>query len=183
MPPVRPRFLKLPKHFPTQESGVQYCGWQPREKKLDYWVLSIMSIIQTSNPENILCNLNLDMLARSDDHHRHNKYLYCIGTDQSAELDSLVRKADNLFDKYSFDYALNNTKMLAGTFARSDQYSFCTGKVHSGSSPLLGLHKDYHQPTDTADKIDYENLENRVRQISLIIGLLQTTGVKNHHNP
>jgi hypothetical protein len=42
-----------------------------------------------------------------------------------------------------------------------------------------GLHDDYHKTTDTADKIDFGNLENRVRQIALVIELLQKEGLGN----
>lgn len=129
-------------------------------------------------PANVLCNLNLDMISRSDDQHSDNEYLYCIGTDQSPQLDSMIRKADSLFNNCSFDYSLNDSKNPAGLFTRSDSYSF-----YKKGIPAIhffsGFHSDYHKPTDTADKIDYENLESRVRQISLVIELLQSEGLKN----
>lgn len=130
------------------------------------------------NAENILCNLNLDMISRSDDKHDNNRYLYCIGTDQSPEIDYLVKKADSIFDKCSFDYSLNNSKDLAGLFTRSDNYSFYKKGVIALQF-FSGLHADYHKPTDTADKLDYANLESRVQQISLVIELLQNEGLKN----
>ena len=129
-------------------------------------------------PENILCDLNLDMISRSDDKHSNKKYLYCIGTDQSAEIDLVIKKADRLFDNCSFDYALNDSKSPAGLFTRSDNYSFYKKGIPAIQF-FSGLHSDYHKPTDTADKIDYENLEDRVRQISLVIDLLQREGLKN----
>jgi hypothetical protein len=129
-------------------------------------------------PANILCNLNLDMISRSDDKHSNRKYLYCVGTDQSTEIDNVIKKADNLFDDCSFDYSLNNSKEPMGLFTRSDNYSFYKKGIPAIQF-FSGLHLDYHKPTDTADKIDYDNLENRVRQISLVIELLQTDGLKN----
>lgn len=129
-------------------------------------------------PANIICNLNLDMIARSDDSHSNRKYLYCIETDQSPELDAFIRKADSLFDDCSFDYSLNNSKDPGGLYTRSDNYNF-----YKKGIPAIhffsGLHSDYHQPTDTADKIDYENFENRVRQISMVVELLQRDGLEN----
>jgi hypothetical protein len=130
------------------------------------------------NATDILCNLNLDMISRGDDKHDNNKYLYCIGTDQSAEIDNLIKRADSLFDKCSFDYSLNNSKDPAGLFTRSDNYNFYKKGILAIQF-FSGLHVDYHKPTDTADKIDYVNLENRVRQISLVIELLQNEGLKN----
>jgi hypothetical protein len=130
------------------------------------------------DPESIVCNLNLDMLARSDEKHDNGEYLYCIGTDQSTEIDNLIKKADGLFRKCSFDYSLNNSKDPGGLFTRSDNYTFYKKGIISVHF-FSGLHLDYHKPTDTVDKIDFANLENRVRQISLVIELLQRDGLKN----
>lgn len=130
------------------------------------------------DPTTILCNLNLDMISRKDEQHHHEKYLYCIGTDQSVAIDRLIRKADGLFEQCAFDYSLNNSNDPGGLFTRSDQYSFYKKgiiAIHFFS----GLHGDYHKPTDTVDKINFTNLENRVRQISLVVELLQREGLKN----
>lgn len=126
---------------------------------------------------NILCNLNIDMISRNDDKHSSPKYLYCLGTAQSAEMDSLLKEADQRFEKCSFDYSLDSPKNPTGLFSRSDNYHF----YKKGVVAILffsGLHKDYHQVTDTADKIDFGNLENRVRQISLVLELLQQEGLR-----
>jgi hypothetical protein len=130
------------------------------------------------NSANIICDLNLDMISRIDDKHTNGKYLYCIGTDQSVALDSLIKKADSLYDKCSFDFSLNNSKDPTGLFTRSDNYNFSKKGIPSIQF-FSGLHQDYHKPTDTADKIDYANLESRVRQISVVIELLQSEGLKN----
>lgn len=130
------------------------------------------------DPKNILCNLNLDMISRSDDKHYNTKYLYCIGTDQSKEIDTIIKKADSLFDQCSFDYSLNNSKDPSGLFTRSDNYSFYKKGI-TAIQFFSGLHPDYHKTTDTVDKIDFTSLESRVRQISLVIELLQREELKN----
>jgi hypothetical protein len=130
------------------------------------------------DPKNILCNLNLDMISRSDDKHDNTKYLYCIGTDQSKEIDTIIKKADSLFDQCSFDYSLNNSKDPSGLFTRSDNYSFYKKGI-TAIQFFSGLHPDYHKTTDTVDKIDFTSLESRVRQISLVIELLQREELKN----
>jgi hypothetical protein len=127
--------------------------------------------------KNILCNLNIDMISRSDATHQDSRYLYCLGTQQSAEMDSLLKVADQRFEKCSFDYSLDSPKNPSGLFTRSDNYNF----YKKGVVAFLffsGLHEDYHQVTDTADKIDFENLENRVRQINLLLELLQQKDLK-----
>ena len=127
--------------------------------------------------ENIICNLNLDMIARIDDQHSNGKYLYCIGTDQSLELHNIVKEADSLFDDCTFDFSLNDSKDPSGIFTRSDQYNF-----YKKGIPAIhffsGLHADYHKSTDTIDKINFENLERRVKQISTVVELLQRDGLK-----
>ena len=131
------------------------------------------------DPKNVLCNLNLDMISRSDDKHSNSRYLYCIGTDQSAEIDNLIKRADGLFDKCSFDYSLNNSKEPAGLFTRSDNYSFYNKGIVAIQF-FSGLHLDYHKTSDTVEKIDFSNLENRVQLISLVIELLEKEGLKNY---
>jgi len=130
------------------------------------------------NPKNIICNINLDMISRSDEKHVSKDYLYCIGSDQSNSLDELIKNADIAYDKCHFDYSLNNSKDPMGIFTRSDNYSFYKKGV-----PAIfffsGLHADYHKITDTANKIDYKNLEHRVEQISKVIELLESGGFKN----
>ena len=123
------------------------------------------------DPKNILCNLNLDMISRRDDRHRNSSYLYCIGTGQSAQLDSVIQKADSMFGDCHFDYSLNSADP-AGIFARTDSYTF-SRKGIPAIHFFSGLNSDYHQPTDTPDKINFEDLANRVRLIGLVIGLLQ----------
>jgi Iap family predicted aminopeptidase len=123
------------------------------------------------NPKDILCNLNLDMISRIDDRHGNAKYLYCIGTGQSLELDSVIKKADSMFADCHVDYSLNSDDPT-GIFARTDSYSFYRKGIPAIHF-FSGLHSDYHKPTDTPDKINFENLANRVRLISLVIALLQ----------
>ena len=129
------------------------------------------------NPKNIICNLNLDMISRSDDKHDY-QYLYCIGTDQSNEIDMLIKKVDASYDKCSFDYSLDNSKDTSGLYTRSDQYNFYKKGILAIQF-FSGLHADYHKPTDTVDKIDFNNLEDRVRLISLVIKQLESEGFKN----
>src|SRR5690606_14014162 len=109
-------------------------------------------------PANILCNINLDMISISDDKHSSKKYLYCIGTGQSSKIDDAIKKADSHFDHCAFDYSLDNVKDPMGLFTRSDNYNFYKKGIPAIQF-FSGLHLDYHKPTDTADKIDYENLE------------------------
>ena len=121
------------------------------------------------DPEKVLCDINIDMISRCDEKLTDCKYLYCIGNDKSKMLDSIVRQADALFPSCSFDYSENKSDHLS----RSDSYYF----DKKGIPTLLfftGLHKDYHKPTDTMEKINFDILENRVRLIAVVVQLLQS---------
>ncbi|WP_375580104.1 M20/M25/M40 family metallo-hydrolase [Marivirga tractuosa] len=130
------------------------------------------------NPENIILNLNLDMIARIDEKHSKGNYLYCIGSGQSKALDDLIEEADQAYNKCTFDYSLSDLKDPMGIFTRSDNYNFYKKGIPSYFF-FSGLHSDYHKITDTSNKIDYQNLEYRVKQIAKVIELLQNENLKN----
>ena len=125
-------------------------------------------------PENIIINLNMDMISRTDEKHSSNEnYLYSIGTDINPKIASYFRTADNLFSDCYFDYSYDNSNDLSGVYHRSDQYSFYKKKIPS-IMLFSGLHNDYHKFSDKVEKIDFQLLENRVKLISKVIELLQT---------
>jgi Zn-dependent M28 family amino/carboxypeptidase len=121
------------------------------------------------NPNNILINLNIDMIGGNDeDHNKVNSYLYAIGIEIYSDFKPVFYTADSLTPESSFDYNYNNGSNIPWFYRASDQYSF-----HERNIPAIflftGLHDDYHQPTDTPEKINYEVLTNRVRLISRVI--------------
>jgi len=120
------------------------------------------------DPRKIVCNVNIDMISRCDDSHDDCAYLYCIGNDQSEMLDSLVRKADSRFQACSFDYSGNDSDI----FYRTDGYNFKKKGVPSILF-FAGFHDDYHKPTDTIEKIDFDLLESRTKLICEVIKLIQ----------
>jgi len=126
------------------------------------------------NPENIIVNLNMDMISRTDNkHNTKENYLYSIGTDINPEIAVYFKKADDLFLDCYFDYSYDNSNDLSGVYHRSDQYSFYKKKIPS-IMLFSGLHEDYHKLSDKVDKIDFNLLENRVKLISKVIELIQT---------
>ena len=121
------------------------------------------------DPEKTLCNINMDMISRCDPQHTNNcDYLYCIGIKNNEPLDSLVRKANMLYPHCVFDYSVNSSDI----FFRTDGYNF---KKKGVPSVLFfsGFHDDYHKPTDTIDKINFDLLEHRIKLICEVIKLLQ----------
>ncbi len=116
--------------------------------------------------ENTIANLNIDMIGRVDNKHEGNSnYIYVIGADRiSKELHYVSEKVNNTFYDLELDYTYNEEDDPNHYYYRSDHYNFAKQNI-----PVIfyfnGEHKDYHKPTDTADKINYELLEIRTKLI------------------
>jgi hypothetical protein len=117
----------------------------------------------------IIGNVNMDMIGRVDPIHEQRPYLYCLGTDKRPTLHKLVNQAAKEVD-CSIDFSLNNTDDVMGLYARSDQFSFYQKGIPSIFF-FSGLHADYHQVTDTANKLNYSILTRRIELISHFIEL------------
>lgn len=124
----------------------------------------------TENPlfqlENTVCNLNIDMIGRVDKTHEDNKdYVYLIGSDRlSTELHYISEKVNSSFTNIDLDYKFNDVNDRNRFYYRSDHYNFAKNNI-----PVIfyfnGVHDDYHQPSDTPDKIEYELLQTRAKLI------------------
>ena len=133
----------------------------------------------TDNPiyplANTVANLNIDMIGRVDSLHiKQPDYIYLIGSDiLSKDLHDVSEKANQDYVGLTIDYRYNDPTTLVYEFGRwrenryyyrSDHYHFIKNNV-----PAIfyfnGTHKDYHAPTDTAEKINYSLLEKRTRLI------------------
>lgn len=124
----------------------------------------------TENPifplANTVTNLNIDMVGRVDDRHKGNpNYVYLIGADKlSTELHNISEAMNKKYTNIDLDYKYNDENDPNRFYYRSDHYNFAKHNI-----PIIfyfnGTHADYHQPTDTPDKINYEMLENRARLV------------------
>ena len=116
--------------------------------------------------KNTIVNLNIDMIGRIDDRHFNNdNYIYLIGSDKiSAELHNISEAVNKKYVNLELDYKYNDEKDPNRFYYRSDHYSF----VKNGIPAIFyfnGIHKDYHKPTDTEDKINYNALQKRTKLI------------------
>lgn len=126
----------------------------------------------TENPvyplEQTVANLNLDMIGRIDKEYEtkeNQNYLYLIGADRISQEFHDISLAQN--DKYSdlyLDFKYNAEDEPMNLYYRSDHYNFAKNGIPSIFF-FSGLHDDYHQPTDTADKIEYDLLAKRAQLI------------------
>ncbi|MBI9041416.1 M28 family metallopeptidase [Lutibacter sp.] len=115
---------------------------------------------------NTVANLNIDMIGRVDDAHENNPdFVYLIGSDKlSTELHDLSEAMNEKFTKLKLDYKYDDDNDPNRFYYRSDHYNFAKNNI-----PIIfyfnGTHQDYHKPSDTPDKINYELLQKRTQLI------------------
>lgn len=115
---------------------------------------------------NTIANLNIDMIGRVDDAHKTRpNYVYLIGSDKlSTDLHNLSEAVNQKYIGLNLDYTYNDENDPNQFYYRSDHYNFAKNNI-----PVIfyfnGVHPDYHQPTDTPDKINYEMLAKRAQLI------------------
>lgn len=116
---------------------------------------------------NTVADLNIDMIGRTDPKREktNRNYLYLIGSDKlSTELHNISEEMNNKYCNIDLDYTFNADNDPNRFYYRSDHYNFAKNNI-----PVIfyfnGTHADYHKPSDTPDKIQYDLLENRTRLI------------------
>ena len=125
----------------------------------------------TDNPlyplDETITNLNVDMIGRTDPTRNSNndEYIYLIGTDRlSTMLHETSEEVNDRTVNLELDYRFNAWDDPNRFYERSDHWHFAKNNI-----PVIfyfsGTHEDYHQPTDTAEKIRYDLLTKRTRLI------------------
>jgi len=107
------------------------------------------------------------MIGRIDPTRREKNrdYIYLIGSDHdSVDLHNLSEQTNAESVNMTLDYRFNDKNDPNRFYYRSDHYNFAKNGI-----PIIfyftGTHADYHQPSDTPDKIEYDLLEMRSRLI------------------
>jgi hypothetical protein len=97
--------------------------------------------------DKIIAMVNFDMVGRLRDH-----LLYMGGQGTAADLEEIVSVAKSASD-------LTLKSIGRGGLGPSDHMSFAQKRI-----PVLfffsGIHSDYHRPTDTYDKINYDGIDD-----------------------
>lgn len=119
--------------------------------------------------EKTTVDLNIDMIGRTDASRKQGdstNYVYVVGDDKiSSDLKVISEAANKLYTKMELDYKFNDPKDPNRIYFRSDHYNFAQKGVpiifyYDG---MLGA--DYHKPTDTPDKINYDLMVKRARLV------------------
>jgi hypothetical protein len=128
--------------------------------------------------EDTIAMFQIDMIGRNEDHKAdreegflderaedNGNALNMIGSVFSPDLRETfedVNEDVGLDLRFRYDYRAENL------MRRSDHWSFLTQRVPS-IFLFGGLHPDYHTPNDTADKINYEKVENVIELVYLTL--------------
>ena len=113
-------------------------------------------------------DLNIDMIGRIDPNRKIGdsmNYVYVVGSDKlSTDLKPISEGSNKKYTKLEFDYKFDDPNDPLRIYYRSDHYNFARKGV-----PIIfyfdGIHNDYHRPTDTPDKINYDLMEKRARLV------------------
>jgi len=123
------------------------------------------------NINNIVTQLNIDMIGRNRDNKAsESSTVYAVGADRiSTELhNTLVDANASLTRPLSINFEMNDPSDGERIYYRSDHFSYASKGI-----PIIfffsGLHPDYHEVTDTVDKIDFEKI-SRIGQLVYEIG-------------
>ncbi|MER3413120.1 MAG: hypothetical protein C4341_02555 [Armatimonadota bacterium] len=116
--------------------------------------------------EKMICHLQMDMVGRNEESSQEPAAenvdtIHLVGSKRlSSELHALVL-AMNRYVNFRFEYDEEDV------FSRSDHVNF-----HNKGIPVAflfdGFHPDYHQPTDTVDKINLDKIANAARLFYLV---------------
>ena len=152
---------------------VWHCG---EEKGL--WGSRYFTNYPTIPLDHVVAQLNIDMIGRSKkegDTNPRNKDLtgpnavYVIGsTMMSTELGELTLAVNKSFLNLTFDVRYDDPGDPNRFFSRSDHYNYARKGI-----PIIfffdGVHEDYHQLGDSADKIDYQKMEKVTQTVYMLL--------------
>jgi len=124
--------------------------------------------------DKIMADLNIDMIGRSKsvtDHERLDEHLtdantiYLIGSNRiSKELHKISEETNSDYQKLRLDYYYNDPANPERIYYRSDHWNYAKHGI-----PVIfyfdGTHVDYHRPTDTVDKIDFDKMTKVARLV------------------
>ena len=126
--------------------------------------------------ERTVCELQMDMIGRNEERGQADrpednvKTTHLVGSRRlSMELHELILKTN---DHIGFEFEYDEE----GVYTRSDHYNFAKKGIPIAFF-FSGFHPDYHQPTDTIEKINFEKIANTAKLVYLV-----TMSVANAEN-
>ncbi|MCS7300620.1 MAG: M20/M25/M40 family metallo-hydrolase [Fimbriimonadales bacterium] len=124
--------------------------------------------------ENIIVNINLDMVGRSKqpgDNNPRNRELsgpnevYVIGPNvASPDIGKVLNRVNEQYLQMTLNPMYDSLQHPEQLFFRSDHFSFVSKGIPAVFF-FTGLHEDYHQVTDSVEKIDFEKMARVARTV------------------
>nr|MBA3242563.1 M28 family peptidase [Acidobacteriota bacterium] len=160
---------------PRPKRSILFIWHMGEEKGL--WGSEYFTNYPTVPLKAIVAQLNIDMIGRSkkaDDANPKNKMLtgpdeiYVIGSKMmSTELANLSESVNSSYLNLRFNYHYDEPNDPERLFYRSDHFNYARKGI-----PIVfyfdGVHEDYHQPSDSPDKIDYEKMMKVTRTVFIL---------------
>jgi Zn-dependent M28 family amino/carboxypeptidase len=148
---------------------VWHCG---EEKGL--WGSDYFTEFPTVSLDRVITQLNIDMIGRTrlpsdtkpgDADLSGPDEIYVIGSHMmSTELGDLSDRINKSLLNLKFNYKYDDPKDPNRFFFRSDHYNYARKGV-----PIIfyfdGVHEDYHRPSDSVEKIDFDKMEKVTRTV------------------
>ena len=106
----------------------------------------------TFDLKNIVANLEFEMIARPDPKLQQDQ-LWLTGWERTNLGPDLAEHGANL---------VGDPRPEEKFFTRSDNYALAKEGIVAQTVSSFGLHKDYHQPTDTVAKVDWQHLDSAI---------------------
>ncbi len=161
--------LALAKYYSKNQPAysIIFTAFDREETGLEGADYFVSHLPQGVKQENIKLNLNLDMIARSD-----KNEIYACGL---KHYPALAFAVDEVKTKTTVQLLAGHD---SGSFQddwtnQSDHYIF-----HKAHIPFLYIgvedHADYHQPSDTVDKINYSKYIENCNMILMLANALQS---------
>lgn len=118
--------------------------------------------------ENTIVDINIDMVGRIDYEYQdaENKdFVYVIGSEMlSTDLKKILEYNNITYSNLILDYRYDAEDDPNRFYYRSDHYNFAKHNIPVAFF-FNGVHDDYHQVTDTVDKIEFPLMAKRAKLI------------------
>jgi hypothetical protein len=162
---------------PTRPKRSTLFVWHCGEEK-GLWGSRYFTNYPTIPLDHVVAQLNIDMIGRSKkegDTNPRNRNLtgpnaiYVIGTTMmSTELGELAHSVNKSYLNLTFDPKYDDPADPERLYFRSDHFNYARKGI-----PIVfffdGVHEDYHQLGDSADKIDYQKMEKITRTVYMML--------------
>lgn len=114
--------------------------------------------------EKVSAVINMDMIGRNED-----KPLLSIGESRlSTEMKEIGERINKKYIGLEIDYSWGAPDHPENLYTRSDHYNYARFGI-----PIAfytdGIHDDYHKPTDTVEKIAFNNMK-KIAEFAFLIG-------------